>query len=91
VAFAALDEAPADELAEAFAQRARLADADTVNREPSEMKAAITWWRARGWLMRNPISGIERRPAPPDRTRALSREQIAALFDLKSACANARS
>ncbi|WP_200926774.1 hypothetical protein [Sphaerimonospora mesophila] len=83
VAFAALDEASADVLAEVFAQRARLVDADTVNRELSVLKAAITWWRARGWLAHNPITGIERRPAPPDRTRALSREQIAALFDLK--------
>jgi integrase len=30
------------------------------------------------------VLGIERRPAPPDRTRALSHEQIAALFDLKA-------
>lgn len=83
MAFVALDEAPADVLAEAFAQRARLVDADTINRELSVMKAAIAWWRARGWLTRNPTIGIERRPAPPDRTRALSREQIAALLDLK--------
>ncbi|MET8146312.1 hypothetical protein ABZU32_38900 [Sphaerisporangium sp. NPDC005288] len=83
VAFAMFDEAPANVIAEMFAQRARLVDADTVNRELSVMKAAIAWWRARGWLTRNPIIGIERRPAPPDRTRALSREQIATLFDLK--------
>ncbi|MEV4309785.1 hypothetical protein [Nonomuraea sp. NPDC049624] len=83
VAVASFDEVPADVLAEMFAQRARLVDADTVNRELSVMKAAVTWWRARGWLARNPISGIERRPAPPDRTRALSRAQIAVLFDLK--------
>ncbi|WP_205302757.1 hypothetical protein [Nonomuraea montanisoli] len=83
VAFAMFDEAPADVTAKMFAQRARLVDANTVNRELSVMKAAITWWRVRGRLTRNPIIGIERRPAPPDRTRALSREQIAALFDLK--------
>ncbi|MFI7135795.1 tyrosine-type recombinase/integrase [Nonomuraea sp. NPDC050153] len=88
VAFTALGEtngttAAADVLAEAFAQRARLVDADTVNRELSVMKAAIAWWRGRGWLASNPIIGIERRPAPPDRTRALSREQIAALFALR--------
>lgn len=48
----------------------------------SVMKAAVIWWRARGWPAGNPIVGIERRPALPFRTRALSREQIAALFDL---------
>ncbi|MEV4360144.1 tyrosine-type recombinase/integrase [Nonomuraea sp. NPDC049625] len=32
-----------------------------------------------------PIAGIERRPAPPDRTKALSRDQIADLFALKVA------
>jgi integrase len=59
-------------------------DTDTANRELSIMKAAIGWWRNRGWLADNPIAGIERRPAPPDRTKALSREQLAALFDLKA-------
>ncbi|MGP4104859.1 tyrosine-type recombinase/integrase [Nonomuraea sp. KM90] len=84
-AFAALDDPTAAEaLAEAFARRARLVDADTVNRELSVMKAAIAWWRQRGWLASNPVIGIERRPAPPDRTRALSREQIAALFTAKA-------
>ncbi|MEO3863276.1 tyrosine-type recombinase/integrase [Acrocarpospora sp. B8E8] len=85
VAFAALGQAAtAEVLAHAFSQRARLVDADTVNRELSVMNAAIVWWRARGWLAGNPITGIERRPAPPDRTRALSREQIATLFDLQA-------
>ncbi|QYC38830.1 site-specific tyrosine recombinase XerC [Nonomuraea coxensis DSM 45129] len=85
VPFATLDEpATAGVLADAFATRARLADADTVNRELSVLKTAIGWWRARGWLATNPIVGIERRPAPPDRTRALSRAQITALLELKA-------
>ncbi|MEV0236364.1 tyrosine-type recombinase/integrase [Nonomuraea sp. NPDC050786] len=85
VGFSTLDgPATAGVLAEAFAQRAGLVDADTVNRELSVLKAAIAWWRARGWLATNPIAGLERRPAPPDRTRALSRGQIAALFELKA-------
>ncbi|MEU4704407.1 tyrosine-type recombinase/integrase [Nonomuraea dietziae] len=83
--FAALaDPAIVDVLATAFIQRAHLVDADTVNRELSIMKAAIGWWRTRGWLADNPVAGIERRPAPPDRTKALSRDQLAALFDLKA-------
>lgn len=71
--------AAADVLADAFAARARLVDADTVNRELSVMKAAIGWWRTRGWLATNPIAGIERRPAPPDRTRALSQADLRAV------------
>ncbi|MFI9561639.1 tyrosine-type recombinase/integrase [Nonomuraea endophytica] len=78
------DPATVDLIAAAFVQRAHLVDADTVNRELSIMKAATGWWRNRGWLATNPIAGIERRPAPPDRTKALSREQLAALFDLKA-------
>ncbi|MCW2880916.1 MAG: site-specific recombinase [Sphaerisporangium sp.] len=83
--FAALaDPATSGLLAGAFVERARLVDADTVNRELSIMKAASGWWRNRGWLADDPILGIERRPAPPDRTKALSRDQLAALFDLKA-------
>ncbi|MEV4091298.1 tyrosine-type recombinase/integrase [Streptosporangium saharense] len=85
VRFAALaDPATAEFLAAAFAERARLVDADTVNRELSVMKAAVDWWRTRGWLAANPIVGIERRPAPRDRAKTLSRDQLAALFDLKT-------
>ncbi|WP_188196260.1 hypothetical protein [Nonomuraea sp. SYSU D8015] len=96
VAFTALGETDgttpaADVLAAAFAQRARLVDADTVDRELSVLRAAVTWWRGRGWPTGNPIIGIERRPAPPDRTRALSREQIAALFALKAAASTGAS
>ncbi|WP_436763001.1 hypothetical protein [Streptosporangium sp. V21-05] len=76
--------AAAARIAAAFAERATLADADTVNRELSVLRAAIAWWRARGWLAAEPTAGLERRPAPPDRTRALTRDQIAALFELKT-------
>ncbi|GII96347.1 tyrosine-type recombinase/integrase [Sinosporangium siamense] len=71
-------------LAQAFAERAARTDADTVNRELSVLRAAIAWWRRRGWIAADPTAGLERRPAPPDRTRALSRPQIAALFELKA-------
>lgn len=85
-AFAALAApAAASTLAAAFAARAATVDADTSNRELSVFGAAVAWWRRQGWLEANPVLGIERRPAPPDRTRALSRGQIAALFSLKAA------
>jgi integrase len=69
-------------LVEAFAARAAKVDADTVNRELSVLRAAIRWWRGQGWLQADPTVALERRPAPPDRTRALTRDQISALFAL---------
>ncbi|GAA2637189.1 hypothetical protein SMC26_07990 [Actinomadura fulvescens] len=71
-------------LATSFAVRAQLADADTVNRELSVLRAATAWWRARGWLTTDPVAGLARRPAPPDLTRALSRDQVTALLEAKA-------
>ncbi|MFI5671051.1 hypothetical protein [Streptomyces sp. NPDC051704] len=64
------------------APRADEMDADNVNREPSIARGAIGWWQRRGWIECDPTIGIERRPAPPDRTRALAENQIAALWRL---------
>jgi site-specific recombinase XerC len=71
-------------LASAFAARAELVDADTLNRELSVLGAAIRWWRGRGWIAANPITGIGRRPGPRDWTEALTREQITAMYALKA-------
>jgi integrase/recombinase XerD len=76
------DPATPARLVEAFATRAATVDADTVNRELSVLRAAISWWHGQGWLQADPTAGLERRPAPPDRTRALTRDQISALFAL---------
>ncbi|MCX4681942.1 hypothetical protein OG413_42865 [Streptomyces sp. NBC_01433] len=57
-------------------------DADTANRELSIARKAIGWWQRRGGIERDPTIGIERRPAPPDRTKALLENQIAALWRL---------
>lgn len=69
-------------LAELAAARADEMDADTVTRELSIARKAIGWWQRQGWIEGDPTIGIERRPAPPDRTRALSENQIAALWRL---------
>ncbi|MFF4413730.1 hypothetical protein ACFYY8_14450 [Streptosporangium sp. NPDC001559] len=37
------------------------------------------WWQRQGWIVCDPTIGIERRRAPPDRTKALMENQIAAL------------
>ncbi|WP_063835363.1 hypothetical protein [Streptomyces sp. NRRL S-118] len=57
-------------------------DADTVNRELSIARKAIGRWQHQGWIDGDPTIGIERRPAPPDRTKALAENQIAALWRL---------
>ncbi|MEU4011352.1 hypothetical protein AB0H30_23125 [Streptomyces pseudogriseolus] len=57
-------------------------DADTVNRELSIARKAIGWWQRQGWIASDPTIGIERWPAPPDRTKALSENQITALWRL---------
>jgi integrase/recombinase XerD len=69
-------------LAELAAARADEMDADTVNRELSIARKAIGWWQCQGWIECDPTIGIEQRPAPPDRTRALAENQIAALWRL---------
>lgn len=65
-------------LAELAAARADEMDADTVNRELSIARKAIGWWQRQGWIDGDPTIGIERRPAPPDRTKALAENQITA-------------
>ncbi|WP_327321168.1 site-specific integrase [Streptomyces sp. NBC_01210] len=69
-------------LAELAAARADKMESDTVNRELSIARRAIGWWQRQGWIGRDPTIGIERRPAPPDRTKALTENRIAALWRL---------
>lgn len=76
------DPATPTRLVRAFAVRVAAVDADTVNRELSVLRAAVGWWRGQGWIHADPTVGLHRRPAPPDRTRALSRDQIATLFQV---------
>ncbi|MDQ0798228.1 hypothetical protein QFZ58_006716 [Streptomyces sp. B1I3] len=76
------DPALPEVLAELAAARADEMDADTVNRELSIARKAIGWWQRQGWIEGDPTIGIERRPAPPDRTKALAENQIAALWRL---------
>ncbi len=70
-------------LTAAFAARlAAGTDAATANRELSILRAALSWWRTQGWVHADPTLGLARRPAPADRTRALTRNQLEALFAL---------
>ncbi len=79
------DPATAHTLMAAFAARlAAGTDADTANRELSILRAALSWWRSQGWIHADPTLGLQRRPAPADRTRALTRDQVVALFALQT-------
>jgi hypothetical protein len=63
-------------LPEVLAARADEIDADTVNRELSIARKAIGSWQRQGWIECDPTIGIERRPAPPDRTAGSPPENI---------------
>ncbi|MFQ6147769.1 hypothetical protein ACLMNJ_32640 [Streptomyces seoulensis] len=76
------DPALPEALAELAAARADEMDADTVNRELSIARRAIGWWQRQRWIEGDPTIGIERRPASPDRTKALAENQIAGLWCL---------
>lgn len=81
---AALDDTGLPEtLAELAAARADEMDPDTVNRELSVVCKAVGWWLRQGWIDADPTFGIERRPSPPDKTKALSLAQVAAVWRLE--------
>jgi hypothetical protein len=61
-------------LAELAATRADEMDTDTVNRELSIARKAIGWCQRQGSIEGDPTIGIERRPVPPDRTKALTHD-----------------
>lgn len=70
---AAIDDPVLPEVpAELAAARADEMDADTVDRELSIARKALGWWQRQGWIEGDPTIGIERRPAPPNRTKALA-------------------
>jgi len=72
----------AADLAAAFtAAFATLAPA-TRARHLAALRSALGWWRARGWLVGDPTAGWARPKIARDHSRALTREQIAALWRL---------
>ena len=63
-----------------FRDRHAAAAPATWNRELATLRAAVGWWRRRGWLAVDPTSDLERRRDQVDRTRALTRGQLEGLF-----------
>jgi integrase len=52
----------------------------TWNRELATLRSAVAWWRAHGWLATDPTTSLARRREHPDRTRALNRAELEALW-----------
>jgi integrase len=70
------------ELREVFDDRfASLAPA-TRTRHQATVSSAVTWWRGRGWLHTDPTDGWVRPKITLDKTRALTRSQVAAVLGL---------
>ena len=85
VPLALLDTAHAEvRLRTAFAVRSAAVGARTANRELSILAAAVTWWRARGWLTCDPTAGLRRLPvaAAPDAGSRLDANQGRAVLQL---------
>jgi integrase len=61
-------------------RRHRAAGPATWNRELATLRAAVGWWRRRGWLNVDPTGDLERHREQVDRTRALTRGQLERLF-----------
>jgi integrase/recombinase XerD len=54
--------------------------AGDLESELATLRAAVGWWRRRGWLALDPTADLVRRREQVDRTRALIRGQLERLF-----------
>lgn len=77
-------DAPA-RLAAAVALRARQADIRTLNREISALRSAAGWWLDMGWIGRDPTAGLRHATIGEAARPALSDDQAAAVFGLRTA------
>ena len=78
---AVLDEARiARQFADWFHRRYGQTAPATRVRQLAILRSACAFWRQRGWLSTDPTAGLERPRIPLDRTKALTREQIASLW-----------
>jgi len=78
---AALDEPGASEqLAAWFRRRYAVSSPATRVRQLAILRSACAFWRRRAWITTDPTATLERPSIPLDRTRALTRDQIASLW-----------
>ncbi|WP_051755324.1 hypothetical protein [Kitasatospora purpeofusca] len=77
----------ADRLRTAVERRRAGTDPRTLNRELSTLRAALAWWRARGWIGTDPADGLRPlplpAPSPAPGAGPLTTEQLRALFALR--------
>jgi integrase len=73
----AVGELPGPRVAGWFRARHATAAPATWNRELATLRAAVGWWRRHGWLAVDPTGDLQRRREQVDRTRALTRGQLA--------------
>jgi integrase len=78
---AALDEqGAAEQLAVWFRGRYDPTAPATRVRQLAILRSACAFWQRRAWLTSDPTTGLDRPKVPLDRTRALTRDQIASLW-----------
>jgi site-specific recombinase XerD len=54
--------------------------AKTFNIRLTALASACGYWRAQGWLAGDPLVRLRARPAPPDISKALSRDRVAEIL-----------
>ncbi|GHF46797.1 site-specific integrase [Kitasatospora xanthocidica] len=76
----------AGRLRAAVTHRGTDTDPRTLNRELSTLRAAVAWWRARGWIDGDPTTGLHPRPLPepPATAGPLTPDELHALFALRA-------
>jgi integrase/recombinase XerD len=81
LALVVLDQARmAEQLADWFHERYGRTAPATRLRQLAILRSAFAFWRQRGWLANDPTADLERPKIALDRTRALTREQVASLW-----------
>ncbi|MFJ8626628.1 hypothetical protein ACIRD3_27865 [Kitasatospora sp. NPDC093550] len=76
----------ADRLRTALTRRGAGTDPRTLNRELATLRAAVAWWRARGWIDADPTAELRPRalPEPDASTAPLTPDELRALFALRA-------
>ncbi|MFF2042436.1 hypothetical protein ACFVVX_18615 [Kitasatospora sp. NPDC058170] len=74
----------AGRLRAAVTDRAAGTDPRTLNRELSTLRAAVTWWRAQGWIDTDPAAALRPQPLPEAGPPALGPDDLRALFALRA-------
>ncbi|MBH0780378.1 tyrosine-type recombinase/integrase [Nocardia bovistercoris] len=69
-----------DRVATWFRTRWDAASAQTFNVRLAALRAAGTYWREQGWLVGDPLVRLRPRSIPADRSRALTRAEIAEIL-----------